>query len=76
MKLSVSLRDEDVAILDDYARTAGLRSRSAAVQYAIGLLRLPGLEQDYAEAWREWESSGEQAAWDGTSADGLNDAAR
>ena len=76
MKLSVSLPDEDVAILDDYARSAGLRSRSAAVQYAIRLLRLPDLEQDYAAAWQEWESSGEQAAWDGTSADGLTDAAR
>jgi Arc/MetJ-type ribon-helix-helix transcriptional regulator len=76
MKLSVSLPDEDVAALDEYVRTAGLRSRSAAVRYAIRLLRMPDLEQDYAAAWAEWESSGEQAAWDGTSADGLSDAAR
>lgn len=76
MKLSVSLTAEDVAVLDEYARTAGLRSRSAAVQRAIRLLRLPNLEQDYAAAWDEWESSGEQGVWDGTAADGLNDAAR
>lgn len=76
MKLSVSLTAEDVAVLDEYARTAGLRSRSAAVQRAIRLLRLPDLEQDYAAAWDEWESSGEQGVWDGTAADGLNDAAR
>lgn len=76
MKLSVSLTVEDVAVLDEYARSAGLRSRSAAVQRAIRLLRLPNLEQDYAAAWDEWESSGEQGVWDGTAADGLNDAAR
>jgi len=76
MKLSVSLPDEDVALLDEYARTSGLKSRSAALQRAIRLLRHPDLEQDYAAAWDEWESSGEQSAWDATAADGLARAAR
>lgn len=76
MKVSVSLPKEDVAVLDEYARTSGLPSRSAAVRHAIRLLCLPDLEQDYAAAWDDWESSGEQAAWDGTVADGLIDAAR
>ena len=76
MKLSVSLPVQDVAALDEYARTAGLPSRSAAVQRAIRLLRQSDLAQDYAAAWDEWESSGEQAAWDGTVADGLTDVAR
>lgn len=76
MKLSVSLRDEDVAVLDEYIRRSGLRSRSAALQQAIRLLRHPDLEGDYATAWSEWETSGDQAAWDGTAADGLSDAAR
>ena len=76
MKLSISLPDEDVAALDEYARTAGLRSRSAAVQHAIRLLRHPDLEQDYSEAWDEWQTSGERAAWEATTADGLADAAR
>ena len=71
MKLSVSLSSEDVAVLDEYARTAGLRSRSAALQQAIRLLRLPDLEQDYAAAWDDWESSGEQAVWERTAPDGL-----
>ncbi|MCW2546729.1 MAG: uncharacterized protein JWN96_1189 [Mycobacterium sp.] len=71
MKLSVSLPAEDVAVLDEYARTAGLPSRSAAVQYAIRLLRLPDLEQNYAEAWDDWEASGEQETWETASADGL-----
>ncbi len=76
MKLSVSLPDEDVATLDAFARTAGLPSRSAALQHAIRLLRLPELERDYEAAWDEWAGSGEQAAWSATSADGIVDAAR
>jgi Arc/MetJ-type ribon-helix-helix transcriptional regulator len=71
MKLSVSLSNDDVAVLDEYARSTGLRSRSAALQQAIRLLRLPDLEQDYAAAWDDWESSGEQAVWDQTASDGL-----
>lgn len=76
MKLSVSLPEEDVAILDEYARTAGLPSRSAAVRHAVRMLRLPELEQDYEAAWQEWAATGDQAAWDLTTADGIVDAAR
>jgi hypothetical protein len=76
MKISVSLSDDDIATLDEYARSAGLRSRSAAMQHAISLLRHPEIEEDYAAAWEEWESSGERAAWESTTADGLADAAR
>jgi Arc/MetJ-type ribon-helix-helix transcriptional regulator len=76
MKLSVSLPDEDVAVLDEFARTAGLSSRSAAVHHAVRMLRLPELEQDYEAAWSEWEASGDQAAWSVTDADGISDAAR
>lgn len=70
------MADEDVALLDEYVRKEGLASRSAAVQHALRLLRHPGLEQDYASAWAEWDNSGEQALWDVTAADGLADAAR
>ena len=76
MKLSISLPDEDVALLDEYARTAGLRGRSAVIQHALRLLRQAELEQDYAAAWEEWESAGEQSAWDATAGDGLVDAPR
>ena len=54
----------------------GLSSRSAAIQQAIRLLGDPELEGAYAEAWDEWEASGDAAAWDSTAADGLADAAR
>jgi Arc/MetJ-type ribon-helix-helix transcriptional regulator len=76
VKLSVSLTEEDVAVLDDYARSAGLRSRSAALQHAIRLLRHPDLEDDYAAAWEEWRASGEEADWQTTAGDGLADAPR
>jgi Arc/MetJ-type ribon-helix-helix transcriptional regulator len=76
MKLSVSLPDKDVAVIDEYARAAGLPSRSAVVQYAVRMLRLPELEQDYALAWDEWDASGERAGWENTAGDGLVDAPR
>ncbi|MGH9300446.1 MAG: ribbon-helix-helix domain-containing protein [Acidimicrobiales bacterium] len=71
MKLSVSLPDEDLAILDDHARKVGLRSRSAAIHQAVRLLRRSGLEEDYAAAWDEWDQSGEREVWETTAGDGL-----
>ncbi|GAA0353057.1 type II toxin-antitoxin system antitoxin MazE9 [Micropruina glycogenica] len=71
MKLSVSLSPSEVETLDKYARAAGLKSRSAAIQQAIKLLGDPELEDAYAAAWQEWEDSGESEAWAGTVADGL-----
>ncbi len=76
MKLSVSLPDEDVATLDEYARAKGLKSRSAALSRAVQMLRNPDLEQDYAAAWQAWEATGQEAAWEATAADGLADAPR
>lgn len=74
MKLSVSLSDDDVAVLDDYVRRSGLPSRSAGIQKAVQMLRFPHLEDDYADAWVEW--SGEERVWESTAVDGLDDAAR
>lgn len=76
MKLSVSLTDDDVATLDEYVRTAGLPSRSAAVQQAVRQLRQRDLQRAYAEAYAEWDASGERAWWEASAADGLDDAAR
>ena len=76
MKLSVSLPDEDVAILDAYAARTGLRSRSAALQRAIRMLRHPDLEAEYAAAWSEWRETGEEEVWSLTTDDGIDDAAR
>jgi len=76
MKLSVSLPDEDVTLLDEFARTAGLPSRSAALHHAVRMLLVLDLQQNYETAWSEWEASGDEGAWAQTAADGLGDAAR
>ena len=76
VKLSVSLSESDVASLDTYARAAGLKSRSAAIQQAIRLLGDPELQSAYEEAWHEWEASGYAETWESATADGLADATR
>ena len=76
MKLSVSLPDEDVEFLDEYARAQGIASRSAVVHEAVRLLRAAGLGADYEAAWREWDDSSDAADWAVTSGDGLADAPR
>jgi antitoxin MazE9 len=72
VKLSVSLSPDDVAALDAYARAAGLKSRSAAIQQAIRMLGNSELEDAYASAWQEWEDSGDARSWAVTVADGLD----
>lgn len=76
MKLSVSLSEDDVRVLDAYIKSTGLPSRSAAVQRAIRMLRYPALEQDYRDAWAEWSSAEESDVWDNATGDGFGDAAR
>ena len=68
----MSLPDEDVAFLDEYARAAGVGSRSAAVQKAVDLLRTAGLAAAYEEAWSEWDASEDGALWEATAGDGLS----
>lgn len=69
MKVSVSLPDEDVEFLDEYARSQGFESRSAVVHKAIRLLRASELGSSYAAAWEEWSKSDE--VWDAAVGDGL-----
>ena len=76
MKISVSLPEEDVSFVDGYARRTGAASRSAAIHDAIELLRASRLEEEYAEAFAEWDGSEDAAFWDQFSADGLTDEAR
>lgn len=73
MKLSVSLPDADVDFLDAFAREHS-ETRSGALLHAIRLLRATHLQVDYAEAWIEFEDSGDAALWDGVSGDGLDGA--
>jgi Arc/MetJ-type ribon-helix-helix transcriptional regulator len=71
MKLSVSLPEEDVEFLDDYARAQGYESRSAVLHRAVRLLRASQLGSAYEDAWQEWTSTGEADAWEVTTGDGL-----
>jgi Arc/MetJ-type ribon-helix-helix transcriptional regulator len=72
MKLSVSLPEEDVEFLDDYAETNGDPSRSAVIQRAVKLLRASELGSAYAEAWTDW-AAGDADLWEPTAADGTSE---
>jgi Arc/MetJ-type ribon-helix-helix transcriptional regulator len=76
VKLSVSLPEEDVDFLDDYARRVGSPSRSAALHRAIGLLRHQELQDEYSDAWDEWDASEESTLWTAVTTDGVTDAPR
>ena len=71
MKLSVSLPDDDVAFLDEYARSRRYRSRSAVVHAAVRMLRSAKLGDAYADAWQEWSGSDDANLWDAAAGDGL-----
>ena len=70
------MSDHDIAILGAFVRNAQLPSRAAELRRAVQLLRYPDLEDDYAQAWREWTTAEEHEAWDSTAADGTADATR
>ncbi|SFP69323.1 Ribbon-helix-helix protein, copG family [Amycolatopsis arida] len=78
MKLSVSLPEDDVEFVDEFARRHASASRSAVIHQAITLLRNATLENAYAAAWDEWADDADDTAgaWEGTAADGLADAGR
>lgn len=69
MKVSVSVPDEDIEFLDNYAKTHHVASRSAALQRAIRLLRASELTDSYAAAFTEWSDDADRTAWDATTAD-------
>jgi Arc/MetJ-type ribon-helix-helix transcriptional regulator len=71
MKVSVSLSGDDVAFLDEYARTHAYPSRSSVVHQAIRVLRLGGLQEAYGASWAEWDAGGEAGSWDAVVGDGV-----
>jgi Arc/MetJ-type ribon-helix-helix transcriptional regulator len=73
VKLSVSIPDEIVAFIDEYAEEHGVESRSGVVQRAVFLLRASELGTEYEAAWAEWAASDADAdAWDATASDGVD----
>ena len=73
MKVSVSITDDDLGFIESQVAEGRYPTRSAAMHAAIKSLRARDLEAQYAEAAREWQASGDQAAWDVTVGDGLDD---
>jgi Arc/MetJ-type ribon-helix-helix transcriptional regulator len=71
MKVSVSLPDEDLVFVDQYAKQEGYHSRSAVIHEAVRLLRASRLGAAYEEAWREWAARGEEEPWGSTFGDRL-----
>lgn len=70
MKLSISLTDADVSLIDHFASEGGFASRSAVVQHALSRLRVQELQGSYAVAWSEWADEGDGTAWESVAADG------
>ncbi len=67
----MSIPDQDVEFLDQYAVEQGINSRSAVLLQAIRFLRTSQLGPAYAEAWSESSLSGDEELWDTTSGDGV-----
>ena len=74
MKVSLSIPDEDVRFLDNFAEAHGIKSRSAAVQRSIALLREVELKEQYKAAMKEWVESPDAELWENVVGDGLSDA--
>ena len=70
MKLSISLPAEEIAFLDGYARSQGIKSRSGVILAALRQLRMSELVDDYASAWAESDDEDDRL-WDRSSSDGL-----
>jgi Arc/MetJ-type ribon-helix-helix transcriptional regulator len=74
MKVSVSLPEDDVEFIDEYAAKVGGSSRSSVLRRAIWLLRMDDLERAYEGAWRDWAAGDDAELWDAAAADGIGDA--
>ena len=72
MKLSVSLSESDLILLDRCVERDGLASRSAGIQNAIRLLAKADLQDAYAEAWSSWDASEDANIWDSAVADWID----
>ena len=70
MKVSVSIPDEQMVLLDRIVEQRGLKSRSAAIQEGIELLLTSSLVADYKAAFDEWDQA-ESTLWEATAGDGL-----
>jgi hypothetical protein len=70
-KITLSVPSADFEFLHNYAREHGMKSRSAAIQRAIRLLRASDLGDAYEAEWQEWEETVDAELWEATVGDGL-----
>jgi Arc/MetJ-type ribon-helix-helix transcriptional regulator len=75
MKLSISVPDETVELLDRVVKMRGITSRSAAIQQGIDLLVNDSLLASYRVAFAEFDEQGDGEIWDGVAGDGIDDEA-
>jgi Arc/MetJ-type ribon-helix-helix transcriptional regulator len=71
MKLSISVPDEQMELLDRIVEQRCLASRSAAIQEAIDLLLNNALVADYKAAFADWDDTADATNWDAVAGDGL-----
>ena len=72
MKLSISLREEDLEFVDAQTKAGVFPSRSAVFHAAIGLLRDRQYVDSYAAAWDEWDAADDEHVWDAATGDGIS----
>ena len=70
IKLSISLPAEEIAFMDGYAHSQGIKSRSGVVRAALRNLRTSELADSYASAWADSDDE-EDRDWDRSLSDGL-----
>lgn len=70
MKLSVSMPDSDVRVLDAYVAAHSGATRSSALHQAVTLLREQSLVGQYDAAMDDWQASDDAELWDRTAGDG------
>ncbi|GAB2922861.1 antitoxin [Streptomyces mayteni] len=76
MKTSMSLPQDDLVFMDQYAARTSAASRSAVTHAAIDVLRAAALEADYVAAFEKWSDSDDSAIWDQATGDGLTGTSR
>jgi Arc/MetJ-type ribon-helix-helix transcriptional regulator len=74
VKISANLDASLVAFLQQYQEQHQLKTRSSALEAALRELQRSHLRAEYASAAQDPDYLADVAAWDGTIADGLDEA--
>lgn len=69
-KLSISVSDADLAVIDSVAHDRG-GNRSAVIHDMVRIFRELQAEDGYLRMFDEWHASDDKKLWDATTSDGL-----